>query len=63
MNQIKVAKAVEDICADGCIRVSEIIIELEQGSNIQHTQELTAEETVAVLTELKSIMAVYDKDN
>ena len=63
MNQIKVAKAIEEICAHGCIRVNELILELENGQDIEYTQELSDEETLTVLTELKSIMAVYDKDD
>ena len=62
MNQKKVAKAIEEICAQGCIRVNEIIIELENGQGIEYTRELTEEETFSLLAELKSIMAVYDKD-
>ncbi|MFW2374537.1 MAG: hypothetical protein ACN4GM_15535 [Gammaproteobacteria bacterium] len=62
MNQIKVTKAIEEICAHGCIRVNEVIIELEKGQELQHTQDLSDEETASVLAELKSIMAVYDKD-
>ncbi len=62
MNQKKVAKAIEEICAQGCIRVNEIIIELENGQGIEYTQELTDEETFSLLAELKAIMAVYDKD-
>ena len=63
MNQIKVTKTVETICAQGCARVNELIIELDKGSKIKDTQELTQEETTAVLAELKAIMAVYDKDD
>lgn len=63
MNQKKVAKAIEEICAHGCIRVNEIIIELENGQGIEYTQELTDEETFTLLAELKTIMAVYDKDD
>lgn len=63
MNQTKVTKAIEDICTHGCTRVSEIIIELEQGKDNPHTQELNDEDTAAVLAELKAIMAVYDKDD
>lgn len=62
MNQKKVAKAIEEICAHGCIRVNEIIIELENGQGIDYTRELTDEETFSLLAELKAIMAVYDKD-
>ena len=62
MNQKKVAKAIEEICAQGCIRVNEIIIELENGQGIEYTQELTDEETFSLIAELKAIMAVYDKD-
>jgi len=63
MNQIKVTKAIEEICAHGCIRVNEVIIELEQGQYVGPVQELSDEETASVLAELKAIMAVYDKDD
>ena len=59
MNQTKVAKAIEEICAEGCIRVNEIITELEKGNNIEQTQDLSDEEANIVLTELKTIMSVY----
>ena len=63
MNQIKVAKAIEQICAHGCIRVNDVILELEQGQDVEPTQKLSDEETASVLAELKTIMAVYNKDD
>lgn len=53
---------VEKFCNDGCVSVRAIIAALEAGERppeIQHL--LSADERQALLTELKEVMAVYDR--
>jgi hypothetical protein len=57
----KTIKMVEDICKLGCNRVNEIIEQLERGESIGETTNLGQDETNTLLQELKSIMAIYNK--
>ena len=52
---------IEKLCGNGCRRVRDIIREIETGQKQKEMADLTADETRLVLTELKSIMDVYDK--
>ncbi|MDH3343504.1 MAG: hypothetical protein OEM07_07265 [Gammaproteobacteria bacterium] len=58
----KLQHIIERICAKGCDHVNEIIISLEQQTSIEETRELDEQECRIVLHELKTIMAVYDKE-
>ncbi len=57
-----VRTTVESICELGCERVNEIIAELESGHHADETAELSAIDRQKVLHELKTIMAVYDRN-
>lgn len=54
-------ECIEFICAQGCTVVREVIVQLEKKQNISELQYLQEEQKQSVLTELKSIMSVYDK--
>ena len=57
-----VRTTVESICERGCERVNEIITELESGRHVPETAGLSAPDQQTVLSELKAIMAVYDRN-
>ena len=57
-----VRTTVESICELGCERVNEIIAELESGRHVPETTDLSALDQQTVLSELKAIMAVYDRN-
>lgn len=61
MNKRKVDACVDALALLGCRKVTEIIGRLETGDVVTEADGLTAEETKAVLDELKMIMAVYDR--
>ena len=62
MNSDKITQAIEHICAEGCTSVNNIIITLEKGEPNKHTEQLDEQEVQTVLLELKTIMAVYERD-
>lgn len=55
----RVDACVERLCQKGCRVVWEVIATMERGENLPETAHLAPTEHTAVLTELKSIMAVY----
>lgn len=59
MNQTRIHQCVETLSQKGCAEVTRIIAALERGETVADMVELTADEKLATLTELKSIMAVY----
>lgn len=59
MDQTKIQQCVETLSLKGCEEVTRIIAALERGEQVADTLELTADERLATLNELKSIMAVY----
>lgn len=61
MNDDNISKAVEAICHQGCTSVSSIIEMLEKGETVEQAVHLSCDELIALLKELKSIMAVYKK--
>lgn len=61
MNKDNISRAVENICHQGCTTVSDIIAMLEKGETVKQASHLSCEELMALLKELKSIMAVYEK--
>ncbi len=52
---------VEQVCALGCDEVRHIIRTLEAGRHHPATADLAEEHRPALLAELKTIMAVYDR--
>ena len=57
----KVSQRIEAVCEAGCEAVRASISTLESGNSVALTSDLSAEEQQQVLEELKTIMAVYDK--
>ncbi len=56
---IAVEQCIETICHKGCARVWSEINALETGEEVPEAQGLNREEKAFVLSELKTIMAVY----
>ena len=52
---------VEQLCKDGCKRVSSYIREIQAGECPRQMRKLNRQECDEVMAELKSIMAVYDR--
>lgn len=52
---------VEKLCEDGCKAVNQYIDAIEAGDYPSAMRQLNHQECDAILTELKSIMAVYDR--
>lgn len=61
MDQSKINACVETLCGKGCREVTRVIGALEQHGAVAEAAALSADERNAVLRELKSIMAVYDR--
>lgn len=61
MDSRRVDQAVTRICELGCVRVREIMQALATRETVPETEGLDAEERAAVLAELASIMAVYNR--
>jgi hypothetical protein len=61
MNQNKVQHCVEQVCQKGCTDVLEMICALEQRQAVTETLDLSSDEVRVVLSELKSIMAIYQR--
>lgn len=53
--------ALEYLAQQGCVFVRQTIVEMELGTIPEALTELTPDELEYVLTELKCIMAVYDR--
>lgn len=51
---------IDSICRQGCQQVRQFIKQLRQGHVDERTESLNNRERKLVLTELESIMAVYD---
>lgn len=58
---LKINQRIEAVCEAGCETVRASIQSLEAGHSVALTSDLSHEESQQVLTELKAIMAVYDK--
>lgn len=61
MNQHKINQAVEAICATGCQSVNAFIKTLESGQTSQGLEDFDETEIQLLTTELKAIMAVYER--
>ncbi len=59
MDQNRVKLCVEQLCEKGCTDVLDTIIALEKNQAVAETLNLSSDEILAVLSELKSIMAIY----
>jgi len=56
----KINQRIEAVCEAGCEAVRASIQTLESGNQVALTSDLTPEESQQVLTELKTLMSVYD---
>lgn len=54
-------QCIELICKQGCTVVREIIVKLEQHHQVDELDHLNDDQKQAVLTELKTVMSVYDQ--
>ena len=54
-------QCIELICQQGCTVVREIIVKLEQHHKVAELDHLDDEQKQLVLTELKTVMSVYDQ--
>ena len=61
MLEPKLQSIVEQLCSDGCQQVNVYISEIEAQQWPDLMLDLSASHRQRVLTELKSIMAVYDR--
>ena len=52
---------IEDLCHDGCKAVSHYIKDIESGDIPHQMAHLQTADQAKILTELKAIMAVYDR--
>lgn len=52
---------VDQLCEDGCKRVSRYIREIQAGDYPNQMQKLNRQERDEIMTELQAIMAVYDR--
>lgn len=59
-SSLKVNQRIEAVCEAGCEAVRASIETLETGNKIALIDDLTPEECKQVLSELKTIMSVYD---
>ncbi len=57
----RVEQCVEILCLKGCRAIHGVIAQLERGESLPETIHLTEQERHAVLTEVKAIMAVYQR--
>ena len=60
-SSLKINQRIEAVCEAGCDAVRASIQTLESGNKVALTDDLSPEECKRVLTELKSIMSVYDE--
>jgi len=61
VDKLKVEQCVESLCQNGCAAVNATIVVLEQDINNASLDGLLPEECEMVLSELKTIMSVYDR--
>lgn len=61
MDSHKVTECIDNLCQSGCDVVRATIKALESDLPVSQTRDLNLQERQAVLDELKSIMAVYDR--
>lgn len=61
MDHQRIALCVETLCTEGCNDVRSAIKRIEAGQPVPQLEGLSESECAAVLAELKSIMAVYDR--
>ena len=59
---LKINQRIEAVCEAGCEAVRASIQSLEAGHHVALTDDLSPDECKQVLTELKTLMSVYDKD-
>lgn len=52
---------IDEVCLQGCQQVKSTIAQLQQDGSVNTMRSLTKAERSAVLVELQTIMAVYNK--
>jgi hypothetical protein len=57
----KINQRIEAVCQAGCKAVRASIATLESGHDETLTEDLSKEERMQILRELKTIMAIYDR--
>lgn len=63
MHNTELQSVVERLCEDGCQAVTQYIVDIQAGRYPRAMQHLSRPDCEAVLAELKSIMAVYERRN
>lgn len=53
-------ECIETICEQGCTVVRDVIVNLEEHTQVKELNHLSNEQKKTVLFELKSVMLVYD---
>jgi hypothetical protein len=59
-SQVRIDLCVEQLCQEGCIKVTRYINSLQAGESLPELAHLTPAEVRAVLDELVSVMAAYE---
>ena len=59
-SSLKVNQRIEAVCEAGCEAVRASINTIESGHQVALTEDLSPEECQQILSELKSLMSVYD---
>ena len=59
----KVSNKIEELCAQGCTQVNQLLEEANNGKNIVEQSEFSDSEIKQIIDELTQIMAVYKTGN
>lgn len=59
-SSLKINQRIEAVCEAGCEAVRASIDTLESGHSVALTDDLSPEECQQILTELKSLMSIYN---
>jgi len=64
MSEVKTSiECIEQICQQGCTVVREVIVRLESHASVAELDHLSDEQKQQVLSELKTVMSVYDQQD
>ena len=59
----KVSNKIEELCAQGCTQVNQLLEDANDGKNIVEQSEFSDSEIKQIIDELTQIMAVYKTGN